>query len=89
MTGIKITDIDEATYYILKGSRLIGVESKRVAENKRSRLGYAQHWSVYLDRIAPTALKIWKEGKAAYPIKEYMAARHHLKSRIKSYLYKR
>jgi len=82
----KIDDIDEATYLILKGAVLVGIKARRVAENKRRRLGYTQHWSVFLEHVSPKAIKIWGDGKAAYPIKDFMSARRHLKQRIKNYL---
>ena len=84
---VKLDDIDQATYYILKGAVLVGVKARRVAENKRSKLGYTQHWYVFLEKIKPSADRIWKEGKAAYPIKEFMVARKHLKQKIKSYIF--
>ena len=84
---VKLDNIDQATYYILKGAVLVGVKARRVAENKRSKLGYTQHWYVFLEKIKPSADRIWKEGKAAYPIKEFMVARKHLKQKIKSYIF--
>lgn len=86
---LKVDDIDQATYYILRGAVLVGIEARRVAENQRRKLGYTQHWSVFLERVNPKSEIIWNEDKASYLIKEFMNARKHLKNRIKNYIFRR
>jgi len=83
--SVRIEDIDEATWYILKGAQMVGIKIKKVAENRIRKVGHSQHWSVFLIHINARAMATWKSGKAAYPIKDFMTARRHLKNRIKNY----
>lgn len=81
-----VKDINEATFYLLKGGRLRDARETRGKAGKNKKKGFLFQWIILMDGVHGKWVEQWREDKAIYPLKRFCVERRRLKKAIRKIL---
>ena len=79
---MKVTDTYEATWYLIKGAKLVGVRFSRLKAKKTASKGFREEWQLELENVPEKAIEDWRSGRAQCPLREFARRRMKLKRMI-------
>ncbi len=85
---MKVKDTYEAAYYLMYGASIIGVEERKVKENKLAKKGYRVQYIFILDNVPEWAPMTFKTEYAYGNITDYISSRKRLKAYLRRYMLK-
>lgn len=80
---MKVSSVDEASYYASFGARMVSVTKRMLADKKASKVGYPDQWVITMSDVPGFMVQAWKQGLAYGNITEYVNVRTKLKGKIK------
>lgn len=85
---MKIKDTYEGAYYLMYGASIVGIEERKVRENKVSKKGYRTQYTFILKDVPEWATITFKTDYAFGNINDYIKSRKRLKRYLRKYMLK-
>lgn len=83
MADIKVTNTNEASYYMMFGAKMVSVARHRLSKKKSVKVGFSDQWVITMSNVIPWTREAWKQGMAYGNITDYVNVRTKLKRKIK------
>ncbi len=85
MTDTIVDNTYEATYYLMNGAKLVGVEFRHVPENKQKKLRYLTNWIMTMRGVSRVEIELWKARIAEVNVRDFEIARRKLKRMVDNF----
>ena len=79
---ILTTDTYEATWYLMMGGKLTDIAFGKISENKRTKSGYIQKYTLTIEEIDYVFVKRWRNHNAIDNVRKFATMRQGLKRKI-------
>lgn len=83
MAVLKSGNINEISYYVMFGAKMIEVTRHRLSKRSAGKKGFDDQWVITVSDVIPWMKEAWKQGMAYGNITEYVNVRTKLKGKIK------
>lgn len=80
---INTHDINEASYYMLFGGKMVSVSIHKLSTKTAGKKGYVDQWVITMKDVLPWLRESWKAGVTYGNITEFVNVRTKLKRKIK------
>jgi hypothetical protein len=79
---IKTENTYEATWYLLMGGKLTGIEFGKVQSSRVHKLGYTTSYKLTIANVQSQFVRYWREGRPIGNVREFSDIRIKLKRKI-------